>query len=78
MVRAKFVVNKIEDAGEGGKTIWLNPVVDGSDENKAFFKYTPGGQIILSVVNPAASDQFEEGKFFYVDFTETDDVPFDR
>ncbi len=68
-VRAKFTVSSVEENGKDAKTIRLQPVYDGSAENKAFFKATPGGSIELYCVNPAASDQFVKGKEYYVDFT---------
>lgn len=67
MTRAKFVCRKFEANEETAEAI-LDPVVDGSKENEDFFKYTPGGEIRLSVVNPNV--KFEEGKEYYVDFTE--------
>jgi len=74
MVRAKFKVTEIADVnwGEqwpGVKNIVLAPVIDGSEENKAFYAATPGGFINLGVVNQAAAAQFEVGQEFYVDFT---------
>ncbi len=63
-VRAKFHCNFKND-----NTIFLCPVYTGSDENKAFFAATPGGQITLNVLNPAAAEQFVQGKEYYVDFT---------
>lgn len=74
MVRAKFLCTEV------GKTGWqhpesiaakvvLNPVSDGSEENKQFFKATPSGKIEMNVMNPQAAEQFEVGKFYYVDFT---------
>ena len=68
-VRAKFVVETVEDWNEG-KSIKLHAVYDGSPENKEFFQYTPAGYIQLSTVNLAAAKQFEVGKHLYVDFTE--------
>lgn len=70
-VRAKFVC-QTNNRSEGQAEITLSPVTDGSEENKSFFKYTPGGQINLSVVNDSASRQFEVGKHYYVDFTPAD------
>jgi hypothetical protein len=67
-VRAKFRVVSNEQSGET-VSIRLSPVQSGSEENKEFFKYTPGGEIHLSVVNPAASEQFKIGEEMYVDFT---------
>lgn len=73
-VRAKFVVQSIEDTGnnpENGKTIRLHPVTNSnqSAENAEFFKYTPSGEIFMLMVNPVAAEQFEVGKAYYVDFT---------
>lgn len=71
-VRAKFKVTNIEP-NSGAVSITLFPVTDGSEENKEFFKWTPGGQINLGCCNPAATEQFEVGQEFYVDFTPADD-----
>ncbi|WP_236293118.1 hypothetical protein [Paenibacillus allorhizoplanae] len=44
-------------------------MISGSEENKDFWKYTPAGQIQMSVDNEKAQEQFEVGKEYYVDFT---------
>lgn len=74
MVRAKFQVTSVEPNGsmnpeDQGSTITLFPVVGGSPENDQFYKWTPGGQIILSTINAVAAAEFVPGKQFYVDFT---------
>lgn len=69
MVRAKFVVDKISKTRFGSHEVILAPVSSGSEENKQFFKWTPGGQISLNVVSDEAVGQFEVGKEYYVDFT---------
>lgn len=75
-VRAKFKVDSITRTkqydGQEAQTIRLTPVVDGSEENKQFYKYTPGGSIDLSTVNADAGNQFELGAQFYVDFTKAE------
>jgi hypothetical protein len=38
-------------------------------ENAIFHRFTPTGAIEMTVDNPAASNQFEIGKEYYVDFT---------
>ena len=68
-VRAKFRCVSITLSEGGLKTVTLQPVTSGSDENKEFFKWTPSGQISLGVLNPAASSQFELGAEYLVDFT---------
>jgi len=67
-VRAKFKVETITH-NVSGASILLFPVTGESPENKEFYKWTPGGKIELSTVNPAAAEQFTPGKEFYVDFT---------
>lgn len=66
-VRAKFKCQ-----GNTNGTVSLLAVTDGSEENKAFWQYTPSGSISLTITNPAAMNQFEAGKEYYVDFTPTD------
>lgn len=66
-VRAKVQITKKTDTG-----FTAVPVVDGSEENKTFFEATPGGSIELTVVNKSALDQFEVGKFKYVDFVDAE------
>lgn len=72
-VRAKFRVSTISKTtqpdGVETSTVSLSAVCSGSEENEKFFKYTPGGSISLSTINPEAASQFEEGKEYYVDFT---------
>ena len=44
------------------------PVYSGSPENEEFFKWTPGGDLSLSVVNPDV--EFEPDKEYYIDIIE--------
>jgi hypothetical protein len=67
MVRAKFVCNYKDEANG---SVYLCPVYSGSEENKEFFRATPGGQIMLHVMNRAAFDTYQQGKEYYVDFTQ--------
>jgi hypothetical protein len=66
--RAKFQVVKKSEIADGF-TIELYPVVNGSDENKKFYKYTPWGKIEIGTISKEASDGFIVGKQYYVDFT---------
>jgi hypothetical protein len=45
------------------------PVYSGSEENKEFFKYTPGGDFSIYTVNLDVASHFEMGKEYYVDFS---------
>lgn len=73
MVRAKFkCINKkpnTDGPNPDGFTIEMNPVVGGSPENDSFYKWTPGGGLLLSTINLRAAEQFEVGKEYYLDIT---------
>jgi hypothetical protein len=71
-VRAKFRVTSITSYEGGSTAVKLVPVVSGSEENKRFYKYTPGGHIELSTINEEAAAQFAVGKEFYIDFAPAD------
>ena len=66
-VRAKFQCTHVGRSMYGHE-IRLTPVTSGSAENESFFKYTPGGEIHLTVLNDAAVAQFEVGSEYYVYF----------
>jgi hypothetical protein len=42
---------------------------DGVEENKSWSKYTPNGNLSMTITNQAAIDAFELGKSYFVDFT---------
>lgn len=67
-VRCKFKVDSNEITGDEA-CVKLSAVTSGSEENAAFFKYTPSGQLSLGVVNKAAAEQLEVGKEYYLDIT---------
>jgi hypothetical protein len=67
MVRAKFKVDSKTET-VNGKTVKLQVVAHDSPENKSYFKWTPNGTIEMGILNPEASEQFEVGKEYYVDF----------
>ncbi len=74
-VRAKFKVQtkyKIQE-GDDGMCISMHPVISGSLENENFYKWTPGGNISLSTVNPQAAEYFTVGREYYIDFIEVPD-----
>lgn len=68
-VRAKMRCNENSEVeGQDGSRVVLHPVVGGSEENEAYFRYTPGGECRLEILNKSASSQFEVGKEYYVTF----------
>lgn len=77
MVRAKFLVGSNEPNNavreeDKGNIVKLNAVTSGSPENESFFKWTPGGTIVLETINPEAAKEFIPGAEMYVDFTPVD------
>ena len=81
LMRAKMQVHGVKDYknAEGAVTqqdLILYPVAkdgaypsDGSDEDNSFARWTPNGELKLSIQNPALFDQLPVGARFYVDFT---------
>jgi hypothetical protein len=86
-VRAKFRCVKVsEELGWGtradgttgevpSKSVRLVPVMGGSAENEAFFRYIPSGAIDLGILNVRAAEAFVIGKEYYVDFTAVEPSP---
>jgi hypothetical protein len=69
-MRAKFNVAEIAKYGNGGGTkVTLMPVMGNSEENKAFWQYTPSGKIEMHISNPEAEFEFGE---YYIDFTKAE------
>lgn len=77
-VKAKFVCRKSEpysyDEGKtiAGKNVEFNAVIaygnggERHDENDSWSAATPAGQLSMHISNPAAFDQFEVGKNYYL------------
>lgn len=55
--------------------VTLQPVYGGGDDdaNKQWSKWTPSGQLQLSITNPLIFPELVPGRTFYVDFTPTED-----
>jgi hypothetical protein len=74
--RAKFRCACVEDYGVNKKVkltvVGGLPDEGPNHEDNRFTKYTPCGEIWMTIDNPAASVQFEAGKHYYVDFTAAD------
>lgn len=77
-VRAKFVCLSVQHAptqqSEPYAQVTLVPVWEGygggvAGDNKSWSKWTPSGEIKMSITNPDAIEKFEVGKLYDVDFT---------
>ncbi len=71
-MRCKVSCSNKVPAGKGpedGFYLSFSPVYTGSEENKEFFKWTPGGTVQFNVMNIAAASKFEVGKEYYLDFS---------
>jgi hypothetical protein len=66
-VRAKVTCEGIKDNAVTFRTVY-EPDAMKDTENARFTKATPWGEIKLGIDNPAALEQFEAGKSYYVDF----------
>ena len=68
MVRAKFYVYSVTEFVGNVVQVVLMPVTGSSEENKAFWQYTPSGKLEMSIKGEAA-DMFNVGQEFYIDFS---------
>jgi hypothetical protein len=69
-VKARVSCVQITDFGQH-KDVVLRPVTTSQDDdpNKSYSKWTPAGELKLSITNPDAFSQFIVGKLYDVDFT---------
>jgi len=67
-MRAKFKCNSVTTYESGSVTAHLKPVIGGSEENRSFWNYSPGGSLELNITNPNAVNFFQPGKEYYLDF----------
>ncbi|GAA2888283.1 hypothetical protein GCM10010837_47810 [Aminobacter niigataensis] len=74
-MRAKMKVSRVE-RWEGADKVTMNAVckpsgypTDGSDEDNTYAKFSPQGELTLTIANPALVGKIEPGTTFYLDFT---------
>lgn len=70
MARCKFKCKSKTEFDDGLANIHMEPVQEGSEENKQFFKYTPSGFFDLTSINPEVAKEFQVGKEYYIDITQ--------
>ncbi len=69
LVRAKFRCNSIE-LNEWDKKVKMTAVMGQNGENKDFNTATPSGDLTIAIHGKVpASEFFEVGKSYYLDFT---------
>lgn len=64
MVRCKFKCESVQNGN-----VSLRPVTSGSPENESFYKWTPGGHLLLSTINEAAVEQSRVGEEYFLDIS---------
>lgn len=67
-MRCKFNCSR-KQINKDDATLIFSAVVDGSPENKEFFKYTPSGTLQVHTINLAVAERFETGKAYYIDLS---------
>lgn len=53
----------------GSETEHVRLFAVADDENKTWAKYTPGGELTLSISNPAAQGRFTVDAYYFIDIT---------
>lgn len=67
-VRAEFYCNAINKSSDNSTAVaHLIVVKTGSAENESWSKYTPSGQLQMVISTPAAFEQIELGKEYFID-----------
>lgn len=67
-VRAKFKVQSVTlNEGDTGQ---VNLTAVHGNDNRTWTKWTPSGELRMSITNPAALEQFKPGAFVFIDFSE--------
>lgn len=78
-VRAKFLVSFVQrhadstgGTGTGHELVQLNAATTGSEANKQWSKWTPAGNLSLTITNPECFGRFLPGQYYFLDFIPTD------
>lgn len=75
-VRAKMKCTALRHEGHDTNqyvSLQFQAVTAESEENKTWSKWTPSAHLTMSITNPAAFGQFEEGKEYFLDFVPVED-----
>lgn len=78
-MRAKMKITRVEKFESGNERLYMSAVgkkttypEDGSDEDNTFARFTPNGEVTLTIANPSLQGMFEPGDTYYLDFTRAD------
>jgi hypothetical protein len=84
-MRAKMIVTEVNRTGyQNGPEFQMQDRIklvavaaksypaDGSDEDNTYAKFSPSGELSLSIVNPVLIGKIQPGQKFYLDFTLAD------
>ena len=75
-MRAKFLVTKVEQVNPTTQRVAMMAVSDapfsaeGASDDNSFARWTPSGELTMTITNPNLVGALPEGKKFYLDFTE--------
>ncbi len=75
MVRAKFRCDRAEKFFSGEDecvSVDFDAVIDDGPENASWSKWTPSGQLQMTISNPRLVDHFVVGKQYFLDITEVE------
>lgn len=82
ILRAKFVVTEVKEymAGDGSKDSEAIHAIavyspDPENENAQWSKWTPAGQLWLTINNPPAFGTLVQGKEYFLDLTPVEQLP---
>ncbi len=73
MIRAKFDVTSVSQ--EGDNEVVHAIAATSGDENKDWARYTPAGNLNMTIGNPAAQGKLIAGKSYYLDIHPVEDAP---
>ena len=64
-----LLYSKNPDGSTGSELVKLRAVYGDSPENKEWSKFTPSGELSITITNPDAYGKLSNGHEFYIDFT---------
>jgi len=70
-------VESVKDFGNNTQEVVMRPVCgnkpfgpNGESEDNTYARYSPSGELKLTITNPSLAGQIKPGQTFYLDFTE--------